>query len=122
MITEENRNSYRYRLVSLLPCLGKPRYLMGGIQLPKKRINRILFTYMLKRTKHIFARDYATVHQLKEYGYDNVEFFMDTSYFAYNRKKKYEETEKKYIIINLNKNAEQFLPEIIQEVKKNYHQ
>ncbi|HBB04853.1 TPA: hypothetical protein DCZ39_08470 [Patescibacteria group bacterium] len=28
IITEENKNSYRYRLASLLPCLRKPRYLM----------------------------------------------------------------------------------------------
>ena len=47
---------------------------------------------------------------------------MDTSYFAYDWKKKYSETERKYIVINLNKNAERFLPEIIQDVKKLYNQ
>jgi len=47
---------------------------------------------------------------------------MDTSYFAYNRKKKYGESEKKYILVNLNKNAEKFLPAIIQDVKKLYNQ
>lgn len=78
---------------------------------------------MLKRTKYIFARDDETIHQLKEYGYDKVEFFMDTSYFAYDwKKKRYGESEKKYIIINLNKNAEKFLPEIIQDVKRLYNQ
>lgn len=123
IITEENKNSYRYRLISLLLCLRKPRYLMWGIQLPKKRINRLLFRYILKRTKRIFARDHETVDELKKYGYHNVEFFMDTSYFAYDRKKKkYEESEKKYVVINLNKNAEQFLPKIIQDVKKLYNQ
>lgn len=123
IITEENKNSYRYRLVSLLPCMKKPRYLMGGIQIPKKLINRLLFSYILKRTKHIFARDNDTVDELKHYGYENVEFFMDTSYFAYDRKKKkHERSEKKYIIINLNKNAEKFLPEIIQDVKRLYNQ
>ncbi|HMS90777.1 MAG TPA: polysaccharide pyruvyl transferase family protein [Candidatus Absconditabacterales bacterium] len=125
IITEENKNSYRYRLVSLLPCLDKPRYLMGGIQVPKKRINIFLFTVLLKKTKHIFARDNETVEELKTYGFDKVEFFMDTSFFGYNRKSvKPNSTGKfqqKYIVVNVNKNAEQFLPEIIQEVKGYYN-
>ncbi len=127
ILTEENPNAYRYRLVSLLPCLKKPRYLMGGIQVPKKRFNRFLFTHILKRTKHIFARDMDTVHDLKTYGYQNVEFFMDTSFFAYPRQKiqnsefKIQNWEK-YIVINLNKNAEQFLPMIIHDVKEYYLQ
>lgn len=122
IITEENKHSYRYRLLSLLPCFKKARYLMGWIQIPKKRYNKILFNIILKRTKHIFARDNETVQELKKYGFNNVEFFMDTSYFAYNRKKKYGESEKKYILVNLNKNAEKFLPAIIQDVKKLYNQ
>jgi len=122
IITEENKHSYRYRLASLLPCLKKPRYLMGGIQLPKKRINRFLFKIILKKTNHIFARDHESVHELKNYWFHNVDFFMDTSYFAYDRKKRYGESERKYIVINLNKNAEKFFPEIIQDVKKLYNQ
>ena len=134
IITEENKNSYRYRLASLLPlliggqaCMKKPRYLMWGIQTPKKLFNRFLFKIILKRTKHIFARDHETIHELKKYGFDNVEFFMDTSFFAYPRKKiqnsKFRiQNSRKYIVINLNKNAEQFLPEIIQDVKKIYNQ
>jgi hypothetical protein len=59
---------------------------------------------------------------MKTYGFNNVEFFMDTSYFAHDWKKKYGESERKYIVINLNKNAEKFLPEIIQDVKKLYNQ
>ena len=125
IITEENKNSYRYRLISLLPCLRKPRYLMGGIQVPKKLFNRFLFTHILKRTKHIFARDYETVDELKTYGYTNVEFFMDTSFFAYNRKSlknsKATTYQQKYIIININKNAEKFLHELIQDVKNYYN-
>jgi polysaccharide pyruvyl transferase WcaK-like protein len=94
IITEENKHSYRYRLASIIPlliggqaCLKKPRYLMGWIQPPKKLFNRFLFKKILKRTKHIFARDLDTVHDMKTYGFHNVEFFMDTSYFAYDRKK-----------------------------------
>jgi len=50
---------------------------------------------------------------------------MDTSFFAYNRKSckhgKDEGFQQKYIVVNLNKNAEKFLPEIIQEVKGYYN-
>ena len=138
IITEENKNSYRYRLVSLLPVMKKPRYLMGWIQVPKKIINRLLFRFILKKTKRIFARDNDTVHELKKYGFDNVEFFMDTSFFAYDRKKINESlpttrhspalgmpgslVTKNYVVVNLNKNAEKFLPEIIKDVKKLYNQ
>lgn len=125
IITEENKNSYRYRLVSILPCFHKPRYLMWGIQLPKKYINRLLFDILLKKTKHIFARDHETVNELKTYGYQDVEFFMDTSFFAYDRKS-YHQTKKtatkKYILVNVNKNAEHFLPEIIGDIKKVYNE
>ncbi len=128
IITEENKNSYRYRLLSILPCLKKPLYLMGGIQLPKKLFNRILFTHIMKKTKRIFARDMETIHELKAYWYNNAEFFMDTSYFAYDRKKAKKaaaaktKPKKKYIIVNINKNAEHFFTDIIQDVKKYYKQ
>ena len=125
IITEENKNSYRYRLISLLPCLRKPRYLMGGIQIPKKILNRFLFNIILKKAKQIFARDNETINELKTYGYNTVDFFMDTSFFAYNRKTgKHISTstfQQKYIVVNINKNAEKFLPEIIQEVKGYYN-
>jgi polysaccharide pyruvyl transferase WcaK-like protein len=99
---------------------------MGGIQSPKKRYNRFLFKKLLKRTKHIFARDEHTVHDMKTYGFDNVEFFMDTSFFAYPRKtfQRFNistfQHSKKYIVVNLNKNAEKFLTEIIEDVKHRY--
>ena len=98
---------------------------MGGIQLPKRIINRILFNKLLKRTKRIFARDQETVHELQQYGYKNVEFFMDTSFFAYNRKTlrdyKTETFQQKFIVVNINKNAEEFLSEIIHDVKTYYN-
>jgi len=50
---------------------------------------------------------------------------MDTSFFAYNRKAVKTNTtetfQQKYIVVNINKNAEKFLPEIIQEVKNYYN-
>jgi len=124
IITEENKHSYRYRLASFLPSRKKPRYLMGWIQLPKKRFNRFLFTLLLKRTNRIFARDHETVHELKTYGFQKVEYFMDTSFFAYDWASLQQlnnwtlQHAKKYIVINLNYNAKKFLPEIIQDVKK----
>lgn len=122
ILTEENKHSYRYRLASLLPCRKKPRYLMWGIQRPKKFFNRFFFKQLLKRTQNIFARDMDTVHDMKAHGFENVEFFMDTSYFAYPRKNIHHSLPvvRKYIIINLNKNAENFLNDIIEEVKHRY--
>lgn len=126
IITEENKNSYRYRWASLLPCRKKPRYLMGGIQRPKKIFNRFLFKQLLKKTKYIFARDMETVHDMKTHGFKNVEFFMDTSFFAYKRDSFQHfnasslQHSEKYIVVNLNKNAEKFLNDIIEEVKHRY--
>lgn len=62
---------------------------------------------------------------MKAHGFKNAEFFMDTSYFAYPRKKvkgKKIENYNKYIVINLNRNAEKFLPNIIDDVKRIYNQ
>jgi polysaccharide pyruvyl transferase WcaK-like protein len=97
---------------------------MGGIQLPRKFSNRLFFKSILNRTKHIFARDYETVHELKTYGFHNVDFFMDTSFFAYDRKgsRNSSHDTRNYIIVNLNYNAQKFLPEILQDIQKFYHQ
>ncbi|MEI8253814.1 MAG: hypothetical protein WCG25_08995 [bacterium] len=44
---------------------------------------------------------------------------MDTAYFAYERDKikKVMNKKQKYILVNLNKNAEKFLDEVIDDVK-----
>lgn len=125
ILTEENRNSYRYRIVSLLPCWFKkiPRYLMWWIQVPSKNINKSLFKILLSKTKKIFARDFESVNELKEIGFENAEFFMDTAYFAYDRKKvqnaefRVQSWSNKYIIVNVNKNGEKFFDKIFQDVK-----
>jgi hypothetical protein len=57
---------------------------MGGIQVPKKDINKKLFNYLMKRVKYVYARDLESVYELNKYGFENAEFFMDTSYFAFN--------------------------------------
>ncbi|MCX6823092.1 MAG: polysaccharide pyruvyl transferase family protein [candidate division SR1 bacterium] len=130
ILTEENKNAYRYRLVSILPCLFKKIsiYLMGGIQVPKKSINKYLFKVLLNKTKKIFARDFESVNELKEVGFENAEFFMDTAFFSYDRRKiengkprlpagRLKMEDKKYIIVNINKNGEKFFDKIFADVQ-----
>lgn len=128
ILTEENPNSYWYRLLSLLPLLIKklfvktPIYLMWWIQIPKKNLNKKLFTFLLKRTTHIYARDFETIDELKKYGYSDVEFFMDTAYFAYDRflspnPSPSEKGAFKYIVVNINKNGAKFMDEIVRDVQ-----
>jgi hypothetical protein len=72
-------------------------------------------------------RDFEAVDEIKPY-VKNCEFFMDTSYFAYEWDKvslnKEKNVEKPYVIVNLNKNAEQFFDELVQDIssysKKGY--
>lgn len=132
ILTEENPNSYRYRLISLLPLLIRKLivktniYLMWWIQIPKKNQNIYLFKKLLSRTNHIYARDYETVDELKKFWYQNVDFFMDTAYFSWDwSKTKNRLSHKKYIIVNINNNGKKFLNDIIDDVlhyaKKWYH-
>jgi hypothetical protein len=42
---------------------------------------------------------------LKKYGFENAEFFMDTSYFVRDNRDKYKkESDENYIVININSN------------------
>ena len=122
ILTEETPNSYRYRLVSIWPCLrkkDKPNiYLMWGIQVPKQKKNKRLFNYLMKKVDYVYARDLESVYELKKYWFENAEFFMDTSYFAYDWKTVNEKNiRQKYIVVNVNKNGEQFLDDIIKDVQ-----
>jgi len=122
ILTEENSNSYRYRLVSILPCCftWAKIYLMWGIQIPQKKANKFLFDFLLRKTERIYARDNECVAQLKNYGFKNVEFFMDTAYFSQERKKIQNaklRIRNKYIVVNLNKNAEKFLDEVVEDLE-----
>lgn len=133
ILTEENKNSYWYWIVSLLPVLISKTikeiniYLMWGIQIPKKKSNLFLFKKLLKWTNYIYARDFETVENLKQFGYYNIDFFMDTAYFARDWQSNHEikKTNKPYIIVNVNKNGERFLDEMKQDIaeydKKWYH-
>ncbi len=121
ILTEELPNNYRYWLVSIFPCLKKHKniYLMGGIQVPKKWYNKKLFSFLLKKTNYIYARDLDSVYGLKKYWFENTEFFMDTSFFAYdwNIIKNANHKKQKYVIINVNKNWERFLENISNDIK-----
>lgn len=122
ILTEETPNSYWYRLVSIRPCLRKKEkpniYLMWGIQVPEKKSNKRLFRYLMNKVDYVYARDLESVYELKKYWFENAEFFMDTSYFAYDWKSVNEKNvRQKYIVINVNKNGEQFLDDIIHDVK-----
>jgi len=41
----------------------------------------------MKRVKYVYARDLESVYELKKYGFEGAEFFMDTSYFAFDWKR-----------------------------------
>lgn len=91
---------------------------MGGVQVPKKPANKWLFNLLLKKTKHIFARDMQCVDELKKYGFQEVSFFMDTAYFSFDWSKfEKEKKSEPSIIINLNYNAKHFYNDICQDIE-----
>lgn len=122
ILTEESKDAYWYRNLGLLPLLGKLGkqvgvYLMGGIQIPKKWKNLTLFRWLLKRTRAIYARDKESVQALKDFGFANANFFMDTSWYAYPRDQVQKTEDSKIVLVNLNKNGEQFFDALVQECR-----
>ena len=75
---------------------------------------------MLKYTTACYLRDFDAVDEIKQY-LKKCDFFMDTSYFAYEWNKvsldKENKIEKPYVVVNLNKNAEQFFDEFVDDIK-----
>ena len=121
ILTEESPHAYYYRFRSIRPALfcQKKLYLMGGIQIPQKWRNKILFHWILKHTTQLLCRDFEEEKKLKEIWLQNVDFFMDTSYFVRENWKGYRSTpQEKYLIINMNSKGERFLPELIQKIKE----
>lgn len=120
IFTEEIPSNYRYRLLSIWPCLkNKPNiYLMWWIQVPQKTLNKKLFNFLMNKVNYVYARDLESVYELNKYWFENAEFFMDTSYFAYDWESVNEKNvRQKYIVVNINKNGENFLGDIINDVK-----
>ena len=120
ILTEESPHSYYYRFRSIWPSLllWRNLYIMWGVQIPKKWINKMLFKLILCRTNRIYCRDFECVEELKKYWFKDVEFFMDTSYYVRDNWKKYmHKAEKKYFVININKNGKEFMNDLKKEVK-----
>ena len=90
------------------------------MQIPKNSKKKKQLLSLLKNTTACYLRDFDAVEEIKPY-VKNCEFFMDTSYFAYEWNKVWLDDEKKiekpYVIVNLNKNAEKFFNELVQDIK-----
>lgn len=74
---------------------------------------------MLKLTSKIFCRDIEEIENIKNYWFKDVEFFMDTSYFAIDDWSEYKkESKEKYVIININSKWKLFMDDLIKESQK----
>ena len=129
ILTEENPWAYWYWKMSIWPFLFKKRfqklfkkkksdlYIMWGVQVPKNFKNKRKLLALLNNTTACYLRDFNAVSEISPYVW-KCDFFMDTSYFSYDwnsvsKKKVYKE----YIVINLNKNGEQFFSELVRDIK-----
>jgi len=128
ILTEESKDAYRYWNLGLAPLIWKLRskkrgygvsvYLMWGVQTPLKKLNISYFRWLLSHTKYAYLRDEESVQALKNFWFENVEFFMDTSWEAYPWESiKKTETTSKTALINLNKNGERFFDDLLEECK-----
>ncbi len=133
ILTEENPWAYWYRRVSIWPFLRKKKveslfkkrvksnlYIMWWVQIPKNKKKKKQLLSLLKYTTGCYLRDFDAVDEIKSY-VEKCEFFMDTSYFAYNWCKVSldgeKQIEKPYVVVNLNKNAESFFDELVQDIR-----
>jgi len=129
IFTEETPFSYFYWFASVWPLFfWKKLYLSWWIQIPKKIWNKLIFKLFLWKAEKIYTRDYDLVWKI-----DKVEFFPDTSLYVMLWSKKYIVDEKNYkwlnntekqdwIVVNINKKAEKFFPEIENIVENFYRQ
>ena len=134
ILTDENPWSYRYRKLSIWPFLQKKRrqtnhktkkesylYIMGWVQIPRFKRKRKALRSILKYASVCYLRDFDAIKELSPYT-DKSKFFMDTSYFAYDWNKvildKEKITKKPYVVVNLNKNAEWFFDEMVEDIKQ----
>ena len=133
ILTEENPWAYWYWKMSIRPFLCKKKlerlfrkkrksnlYIMWWVQIPKSLHKRKQLLSLLKYVTVCYLRDFEAVNEIKPY-VKKCEFFMDTSYFAYEWNKVSVDEEKKiekpYVVVNLNKNAEQFFDELVKDIK-----
>ncbi len=125
ILTEETPFSYRYWVLSIWPIMFfKNLYLTWWIQFPTRLRNKLAFNLLLKNTNKIYARDYGLKDQTKIK--NKLEFFPDTSIFVYddidleNYTWNYTTKEEKYIIVNVNKKAENFFEKVENVVDEYY--
>jgi len=132
ILTEETPYSYFYWFLSvwfLLPF--KKLYLSWWIQIPQKLWNKLIFNILIKKAEKLFVRDYDLLENKNLKFYDKIQFFPDTSFFTTlnnprykldykNYKWVYEDEKQDYIIVNINKKAEQFYDDIYKIVEENY--
>ena len=133
ILTEENPWAYWYWRMSIWPFLWKKKwqnlfkkkkksdlYIMWGAQIPKNEKKKWQLLSLLNYTTACYLRDFEAVDEIKPY-VKHCEFFMDTSYFAYEWDKvsldEKKQIEKPYVVVNLNKNAEQFFDELVDDIK-----
>lgn len=134
ILTEENPSAYWYRCVSIRPFLVKKicqkliwrwnksdLYIMWWVQIPKDKFRQKLLKFLLSFTSKCYLRDYEAVEEIWKI-IDNCEYYMDTSYYAYewNKVEKNDNKEmwKPYIVVNINKNAEKFYDELVKDIKE----
>ena len=133
ILTEENPWAYWYWRMSIWPFLWKKRfqklfksrkksdlYIMWWVQIPKNSHKKKQLISLLNFTTACYLRDFDAVKEIKPY-VKKCKIFMDTSYFVYEWNKvvlnKNNEINKPYIVVNLNKNAEKFFDELVQDIK-----
>lgn len=134
ILTEENPWAYWYWKVSIWPFLftkwlqkifktqkKSDLYIMWWAQIPQDSNRKKILDSLLKSSTACYFRDFQAVEEIQSITNKSCEFFMDTSFFAYDwsgvsteEKKK---REKPYVVINLNKNAEKFFDELVQDIK-----
>ena len=95
-------------------------YVMWWVQIPKFKRKRKSLRSLLKYATICYLRDFEAIKELSPY-VDKCDFFMDTSYFAYDWNKVSldgkKKVEKPYVVVNLNKNAESFFDEMVEDIK-----
>ena len=133
ILTEENPWAYWYWRMSIRPFLWKKKlenlfkkwkeadlYIMWWVQVPKNEEKKKQLLLLLKYTTACYLRDFDAVDEIEPY-VKKCEFFMDTSYFAYDWNVFHlgweKSINKPYLVVNLNKNAEQFFDELVDDIK-----
>jgi len=133
ILTDENPWAFWYWRMSIWPFLRKKwrqkfwktkkqsdLYIMWWAQIPDSSKKKYLLQSLLDKATACYLRDFDAVDEIKPLT-NKCSFFMDTSYFAYDRNKveaiEKEKWDKKYIVVNLNKNAEKFFDDLVEDIQ-----